>query len=290
MKVTIDEKSGFCNGVVIAISHVEEELKKSGHLYCLGQIVHNNVEVERLEKMGLETINYEQFKQLKDCKVLIRAHGEPPLTYQIAKQNNIELIDASCKVVLKLQERIRNEYNNTVEKAQIVIYGKKGHAEVNGLIGQTGGDAIVVSSDADLENIDYTKPAHLYSQTTMSIEGFQQLADKIRQRMQQAQGKETVALYIHDTICRQVSNRAPHLRQFSKDNDVIIFVSGRDSSNGKVLYEECRQVNANTHFVSDIADIQSNWFVNKQTVGICGATSTPMWLMEKVATFIAQIK
>jgi 4-hydroxy-3-methylbut-2-enyl diphosphate reductase len=290
MKVSIDEKSGFCNGVVNAISHVEEELKKNGHLYCLGQIVHNSVEVERLEKIGLVTINYEQFKQLKDCKVLIRAHGEPPLTYQIAKQNNIELIDASCKVVLKLQERIRKEYNNTTAKAQIVIYGKKGHAEVNGLIGQTGGDAIVVSSDADLDGVDYLKPVHLYSQTTMSIDGLHQLAEKIRQRMQQAQGKESVELFVHDTICRQVSNRAPHLRQFSKDNDVVIFVSGRDSSNGKVLYDECKHVNANTYFVSDITDIQHDWFKGKQSVGICGATSTPMWLMEKVATFIAQIK
>ena len=286
MKVTIDDNSGFCFGVVNAIRKAEIELNETGHLYCLGNIVHNNAEVARLTKLGLTTINQEQFRNLRNCKVLIRAHGEPPSTYQIAKENNIELIDASCLVVLKLQNRIKKNYNEIAQTGQVVIFGKEGHAEVNGLVGQTDGRAIVIKLMADIEEIDFTKPVHFFSQTTMDIDEFATIGIEIKLRMQKSFNSIEVPLSINDTICRQVANRAPHLREFAVQNDVILFVSGKESSNGKVLYEACKNVNNKTYFITGTPEINKTWFDEINSVGICGATSTPRWLMEEVANFI----
>jgi 4-hydroxy-3-methylbut-2-enyl diphosphate reductase len=284
MLIEIDEKSGFCFGVVKAIKQAEDELSQNEHLYCLGDIVHNNAEVERLKAKGLITINHEQFKNLKDCKVLIRAHGEPPETYQIAKQNNITLIDASCPVVLRLQSRIKQSYKHIApNKGQVVIFGKQGHAEVNGLVGQTDSEAIVIKTLADIDKIDFTKPVSLFSQTTMGIDDFASISEEIKLRMQKAQNTSDVPLYINDTICRQVANRAPQLKEFSRTHDLILFVSGKESSNGKVLYDVCKSINPNSYFVALPSEIESGWFVNVKSVGICGATSTPTWLMNEVA-------
>ena len=289
MTINIDEQSGFCFGVVNAICMTEEELENSHELYCLGDIVHNNAELERLKQKGLKIINYEQFRKLKNCKVLIRAHGEPPETYKTAKLNNIELIDASCSVVLKLQERIRKSYLELVDGGQILIFGKEGHAEVNGLVGQTEGKAIVINNMEDLSRIDFLKPVSLFSQTTMSIDEFNLVSTEIKKRMVLAMGKIDVPLSINDTICRQVSNRAPRLRQFAKQYDVIIFVSGKESSNGKYLFEVCKSVNPHTYFVTALSDINSGWFKGIESIGICGATSTPRWLMEKVTIYLKSI-
>jgi 4-hydroxy-3-methylbut-2-enyl diphosphate reductase len=289
MTINIDDKSGFCFGVVNTIGKAEEELANSGKLYCLGNIVHNNAEVERLQKKGLVTINYKEFGELKNCKVLIRAHGEPPETYETARKNNIELIDASCKVVLKLQSRIRENSLGSDDEEQIVIFGKDGHAEVNGLVGQTKGRAIVVKQISDLDKIDFSKPVTLFSQTTMDIDNFAVISDEIRSRMQNGFGIVEIPFTINDTICRQVANRAPHLRQFAADNDIIIFASGKDSSNGKVLYEVCKKINEKSYFVTGISDIDNSWFSNANSVGICGATSTPRWLMEEISKFIKSI-
>jgi 4-hydroxy-3-methylbut-2-enyl diphosphate reductase len=283
MKITIDDKSGFCFGVVNAIQKAEEELNESGFLYCLGDIVHNNAEVERLKLKGLEIINHEQFRNLKNCKVIIRAHGEPPETYKIAEENNIELIDASCKVVQKLQKRIFKSFNEISEKGQVVIFGKQGHAEVNGLVGQTANNAIVIKQLSDIEKLDFTKPIDLFSQTTMDIDDLGIIASEIKCRMESALGTKNIPLHINDTICRQVSNRAPHLKEFALKNDIIIFVSGKESSNGKVLYEVCKSVNPKTFFVTSAKDIQKQWLRGIQFAGICGATSTPRWLMEDIA-------
>lgn len=289
MIIDIDINSGFCFGVVNAICKAEEELEKHGQLFCLGDIVHNNAELERLKQKGLKIIDKEQFKNLRNTKVLIRAHGEPPDTYTTAKENNIELIDASCSVVLKLQQRIRKKYTEYSGNGQIVIFGKEGHAEVNGLVGQTEGNAIVINSNKDLNKIDFSKPISLFSQTTMSIEGFVAISNEIRRLMEEATGLTDVPLYVNDTICRQVSNRAPHLENFSKNYDVILFVSGKDSSNGKVLYEICKNSNEHTYFITGVKDIDSSWLKNAYSVGICGATSTPRWLMEEVAAFLKKV-
>ena len=286
MEITIDNNSGFCFGVVNAIKNAEAELKKTSQLYCLGDIIHNNAEVIRLAKLGLKTINHQQFINLKNCKVLIRAHGEPPSTYQIAKENNIELIDASCSVVLKLQSRIKKNYEEMTQTGQIVIFGKEGHAEVNGLVGQTNGRAIVVKHLADIEKIDFTKPVYLFSQTTMDIDEFAVIALEIKLRMQKSFKLNEVPLSINDTICRQVANRAPHLREFALQNDVILFVSGKESSNGKALYEVCKTINEKTYFVTESKEINKNWFNSYNSVGICGATSTPRWLMEEIADYV----
>jgi len=286
MRITIDKNSGFCFGVVYAIELAEQELDAGHALYCLGDIVHNDLEVERLEKKGLQIIDHDTFRSLSDVKVLIRAHGEPPETYRTAIQNNIELIDASCPVVLKLQNRVKGSFDRIGDsEAQIVIYGKPGHAEVNGLMGQTDGRAIVITTEADLDKIDFSKPIHLYSQTTKSTANFERLTQVITERAG-AMGNDCVES--NDTICRQVSNREPGLRKFSSEHDVIIFVSGRKSSNGKVLYEVCRSVNPRVHFISSSDELDSAWFEGVTSVGICGATSTPMWLMEDVAAAIGQ--
>ena len=289
MEVTIDVNSGFCFGVVFAIQMAEDELKNSGNLYCLGDIVHNNMEVERLEKKGLKIIDHEQFKTLRDTKVLIRAHGEPPETYRTAIENNIELIDASCPVVLKLQNRIRNGVENLGE-GQIVVYGKEGHAEVNGLVGQTNGKAIIVDTIEDLGKLDYYKPIQFFSQTTQPTEGFKLMRDEIQRRINESGNSNEIVLESNDTLCRQVSNREPQLREFAANHDIIVFVSGKKSSNGKVLFDVCHEVNAQSYFVSTWEEVDASWFDNDSKVGICGATSTPMWLMEDIAEKLRQLE
>jgi 4-hydroxy-3-methylbut-2-enyl diphosphate reductase len=278
LTVTIDEQSGFCFGVVYAIQMAEDFLENHDTLYCLGDIVHNDLEVNRLKAKGLKIISHEDLKNLKNTTVLIRAHGEPPSTYQIALENNIELIDASCPVVLKLQNRVRNAFDN---ETQIIIYGKPGHAEVNGLLGQTQNQAIVITSLEDLNNapIDYSKPIQFFSQTTKSTAKFYEIKNEIEKRIQNH-------FKANDTICRQVSNREPQLDQFARKFDVIIFIAGKKSSNGKVLYEVCRNANPKSYFISSVEEIQKEWFEGAHTVGICGATSTPMWQMEQAKQWI----
>ncbi len=286
MQVTIDQNSGFCFGVVYAIQMAEDELDDSQVLYCLGDIVHNDVEVKRLTDKGLKIINHEDLKNLHDCKVLIRAHGEPPQTYITAMENNIELLDASCPVVLKLQNRVKISYDHSLtQNSQVVIYGIPGHAEVNGLMGQTNQQAIIITTVDDLNKIDFSKPISLFSQTTKSTEKFYHIAHMIEVRAAE-EGNSDVR--INDTICRQVSNREPQLKKFSALHDVIIFVSGKKSSNGKVLYQVCKAVNPQSYFVSDENEVKDEWFENASTVGICGATSTPLWLMEKIRSSIEE--
>ena len=285
-KIEIDAKSGFCFGVVNAITKAEEELKKGGVLYCLGDIVHNNIEVERLEKLGLKTIDHEEFAKLKNVKVLLRAHGEPPSTYEIAKQNNIEIIDASCPVVLRLQKKIKSKYDDEQNNnTQIVIYGKIGHAEVNGLIGQTQSNAIVIEKKEDLDMLDFKRNICLFSQTTKPLDGFQEVIDIISSRMQ---GNAKFEYF--DTICRQVSNRIPNIKEFAAKHDVVLFVAGKKSSNGKVLFAECKKHNPNSYFITTPADIEDSMVLNAASVGICGATSTPKWQMEEVEEKVNRIK
>lgn len=280
MQVTIDQNSGFCFGVVYAIQMAEDELASSGSLYCLGDIVHNDIEVKRLGAQGLKIINHEDLRKLRNCRVLIRAHGEPPQTYITAMENNIELLDASCPVVLKLQNRVKLGYDKLTDKnGQMVIYGIPGHAEVNGLMGQTDQQAIIVTSEEDLEKIDYSRPIAFFSQTTKSTEKFYHFAELIKQRAASVNNTE---VSVNDTICRQVSNREPQLQKFAAQHDVILFVSGKKSSNGKVLYQVCKAVNPRSYFVSDENELDDSWFENATSVGICGATSTPLWLMEHV--------
>ena len=288
MIITIDDNSGFCFGVTTAIQTAERELQK-GPLFCLGDIVHNGQEVERLDKLGLETIDYDDLRTLHNVRVLLRAHGEPPSTYHIAKRNNIEIIDASCPVVLHLQKRIRDTYQAHYGKntgAQIVIFGKKGHAEVIGLEGQTNNTAIVIESIHDLDLLDFARPIYLFSQTTKSVEEFEQIVAEIKRR--RAKGEEAVFEY-HNTICRNVANRVKRLQDFARSNDVVIFVGGQKSSNAKVLYHNCLEVNSCTIFVSSASDLTPEILQlchNAERVGICGATSTPKWLMESVSEAI----
>lgn len=288
MQVMIDKNSGYCFGVEFAIKMAEDEMEVSDRLYCLGDIVHNDMEVKRLADKGLVIIDREQLQELSDCKVLIRAHGEPPETYRMAIENNIELIDASCPVVLKLQHRVKTAFDKMEkEEGQIVIYGKKGHAEVIGLTGQTMEKAIVVMEDKDLDKIDFTRPVTLFSQTTKSTKGFYELKAKIEERIKAAKGEFTeLDFNANDSICRQVSNREPQLEKFAKENDVIIFVSGKKSSNGKALYQVCKTNNDRSYFVENESEVDASWFKPSDKVGICGATSTPMWLMERVMKHI----
>lgn len=282
IKVEIDEGSGFCFGVVTAIHKAEEELAKGETLYCLGDIVHNSREVDRLKTMGLITINREEFKQLKNAKVLLRAHGEPPETYMIARENKIEIIDATCPVVLRLQKRIRQGYlADSDEEKQIVIYGKSGHAEVLGLVGQTDGKAIVIEKAEEAKNLDLNKSIRLFSQTTKSLDEFQEIVEYFKQHI----SPEATFEY-YDTICRQVANRMPKLREFAATHDLIFFVSGKKSSNGKMLFEECLKVNANSHLIDNEKEIDPSLLQNVKSIGVCGATSTPKWLMEKIYNHI----
>lgn len=290
MQINIDTNSGFCFGVVNAIETAENYLKEHDELYCLGDIVHNNMEVDRLGKMGLKTITHSDLSNMKDTTVLLRAHGEPPSTYKMAMKNNIKLVDASCPVVLRLQNRVFNGYNDMkMQDGQVVIYGKKGHAEVLGLAGQTKDEAIIIGSEDDLDKIDFTRPIELYSQTTKGKEGFSNIIKTIEKRIKQT-GKESNFI-INDTLCGAVSNRAPQLREFSKKHSVILFVSGTKSSNGKYLYTVCKENNPNSYFISTLEELNPEW-INEDvdSVGICGATSTPMWLMEEVAEAVKKIK
>ena len=283
MTIEIDNSSGFCFGVTTAINKAEEELKKHNELYCLGDIVHNAMEVQRLHQAGLQTINHQQLAKLKNTNILLRAHGEPPSTYQIAQQNNINIIDATCPVVLQLQKRIRQQYLDN-PNAQIVIFGKTGHAEVLGLVGQTQGKAIVVENINDVKKLNFTHDIYLYSQTTKSLEEFQQIIQYIQQHiLPPAQFKS------FDTICRQVANRISNIQNFARKHSLIIFVCGRKSSNGKVLFHQCRKVNPNAHLIEKPEEIQPQWLKNIQTIGICGATSTPKWLMQQCKEYIESL-
>lgn len=283
MIIEIDNGSGFCFGVTTAIHKAEEELGRTGHLFCLGDIVHNSNEVERLKQKGLVTITHEQLRQLHDVTVLLRAHGEPPDTYEIARRNNIEIIDATCPVVLQLQRRICKSYNEHRDEAlpQIVIYGKRGHAEVNGLVGQTDGTAIVIESLAEIDKIDFSRDIYLYSQTTKSLQGFKTIVEEIKHRM----GRD-VEFFSFDTICRSVANRIPQIRAFASRHELVLFVCGKKSSNGRNLFNECVDANANSHLISNENDIDPHWLNGISSVGICGATSTPRWLMGQVKEHI----
>ena len=287
IKIEIDEHSGFCFGVVNAIKKAEEELSKGGVLYCLGDIVHNGSEVKRLEEAGLVTIDHEQFAKLHDVKVLLRAHGEPPATYEMAKRNNITLIDATCPVVLMLQKRIKTEYDTEGDKSRIVIFGKKGHAEVNGLVGQTDNKAIVIESPSEVSKVGLDKDISLFSQTTKPLDEYNEVAESLREGLKQNGG---YSLKFNDTICRQVANRIPNIFNFAKVHDLIIFVSGKKSSNGKSLFAECHRANERSYFISSADELEAVWFADDvKSIGVCGATSTPKWLMEKVADRIKEI-
>jgi 4-hydroxy-3-methylbut-2-enyl diphosphate reductase len=278
MEINIDKDSGFCFGVVTAIRKAEEELANSGKLYCLGDIVHNGREVERLNRMGLITINREEFERLHDAKVLLRAHGEPPETYETARRNNIEIIDATCPVVLRLQKRIKQEFDSRENgDKQIVIYGQKGHAEVLGLVGQTHGEAIVIEHKDEVERLDFSRDISIYSQTTKSLDEYREIVEEIKERI-----APDAPFNNYDTICRQVANRMPNLRAFVAAHELIFFVSGKKSSNGKILFSECLKVNPNSHLIDSVEEIDYSLLQGIKSVGICGATSTPKWLMEQV--------
>ena len=291
MLVEIDKESGFCFGVQNAVEIAEHALCAGEKVFSLGSIVHNDKEVERLEALGLESINHEQFSNLKDCKVLIRAHGEPPLTYRTAERNNITIIEATCPIVKQLQLRIMRAWLKTRENnGQVVIFGKPGHAEVVGLMGQINNEGILVSVPSDLGKIDFTRPVSLFAQTTMGTSDYNTIADLIRKSMQENGVADTDSmLRVNRTICGQVSNREPHLKEFAKKHKTIIFVSGRESSNGRMLYSVCRSINPDTHFVSSSEEIEKSWFEGKSSVGICGATSTPKWLIEKIRDFVSNL-
>jgi len=278
LNVDIDINSGFCFGVVYAIEMAEDILEEEGKLYCLGDIVHNDEEVKRLEQKGLEIINHEQLSAISDSKVLIRAHGEPASTYQLALENNITLIDASCPVVLKLQNRIKNSYD---KEEKIYIYGKHGHAEVVALLGQTNNNAVVFQDLEELDLAELPREITLYSQTTKSTDKFYEINEVLREN--------GITVKTNDTICRQVSNRDKELRNFATAFDVIVFASGTKSSNGKVLYKVCKDQNTRTYFVSSIEDVKAEWFGMNERVGICGATSTPMWLMEDIKSHLQKL-
>lgn len=274
-QIEIDSGSGFCFGVTTAIRKAEEELAGGNALYCLGDIVHNGMECERLKQMGLVTINHDEMAKLHDVKVLLRAHGEPPETYALARQNNIEIIDATCPVVLQLQRRIKRKYDEAPD-AQIVIFGKPGHAEVLGLVGQTGGKARVIHHFDDVKSLDFGRDIYLYSQTTKSLDEFHRIIEYI-----QAHISPKAVFKSYDTICRQVANRMPNVSSFASRHDLVLFVCGRKSSNGRVLFNECRRVNPNSHLIEGPDEIKQEWLDGASTIGICGATSTPKWLMEK---------
>lgn len=285
-RIEIDSDSGFCFGVVTAIRKAEQELSQTGSLYCLGDIVHNSNEVDRLVAKGLRTITHETLRTLSGCKVLLRAHGEPPSTYETARRRGIEIIDATCPVVLQLQKRIKSAYDTTRHLPSpplILIYGKPGHAEVNGLVGQTDGTAMVIQGTDDLRHVDLSRDILLYSQTTKSLAGFQQVIHEIQRQ------KTTGHFQYFDTICRRVAGRLPRIRSFAASHRLILFVSGRKSSNGKALFEQCREVNPASHFISGPEDIDPAWLDSVSSIGICGATSTPRWLMEKVAAALRSI-
>lgn len=282
-KIEIDSGSGFCFGVTTAIRKAEEELANGNTLYCLGDIVHNGMECDRLKRMGLITINHDEMAELHGVKVLLRAHGEPPETYALARRNNIEIIDATCPVVLQLQRRIKRKFDEAPD-AQIVIFGKPGHAEVLGLVGQTGGKARVIHHFDDVKALDFTRDIYLYSQTTKSLDEFHRIIDYIQTHMSAG-----ATFKSFDTICRQVANRMPNVSSFASRHDLVLFVCGRKSSNGRVLFDECRRMNPNSHLIEGPDEIQREWLKGAATIGICGATSTPKWLMEECSRALEQI-
>ena len=285
IEITIDNESGFCFGVVNAIQSAERELAQTTELYCLGDLVHNNLEMERLKSLGLHTINHKDFALLTNETVLFRAHGEPPSTYQLAKQNRNKIIDATCPVVLQLQRRIHQYYLKIKDShTQLVIYGKKGHAEVNGLVGQTNGTAIVIENPDDLDKINFKKDIVLFSQTTKSLDGFGQIIAAINGRIESG-----VKFQYYDSICRQVANRLPHIRLFASSHDWIYFVAGEKSSNGKMLFEACKKANTRSVLITQSSDIDTPLPADIRTVGVCGATSTPKWLMKEVAERIKDV-
>lgn len=291
MVVDVDKQSGFCFGVRNAVEIAEKALLNGERVFSLGPIVHNDKEVDRLSSLGLVSIDHEQFKNLKGCKVLIRAHGEPPETYLTADSNNITIVEATCPIVKRLQSKIRETWVRTKKgEGQVVIFGKPGHAEVVGLLGQINNEGILVSGPDDFGKIDISKPVHLFSQTTMSVKEYSNLIEVLRARMKENGIIDPDSnLIINKTICGQVSNREPHLKAFAKKHDTIIFVSGRESSNGKMLYSVCKNVNSDTHFVSSLEELEKSWFTGKNSVGICGATSTPKWLIENIRDFISNL-
>ena len=283
MIIEIDDGSGFCFGVTTAIKKAEEELARGEKLYCLGDIVHNGMECDRLRDMGLITINHDEMRQLHNAKVLLRAHGEPPETYELARRNNIEIIDATCPVVLKLQKRIKEQYDENNDR-QIVIFGKKGHAEVLGLVGQTQSRAIVIESSDEVTKLDFSRDIYLYSQTTKSLDEFNSIIEYIQTHI-----SPSATFKSFDTICRSVANRMPNISKFAAKHNLILFVCGRKSSNGKVLYNECLRVNPNSHLIEDPKEIDPSWLEGIDSVGICGATSTPRWLMEQCSEAIQKM-
>jgi 4-hydroxy-3-methylbut-2-en-1-yl diphosphate reductase len=291
MEVEIDKKSGFCFGVQNAVEIAEKALLRGEKVFSLGPIVHNDKEVERLSSLGLVSINHEQFRKLKNCKVLIRAHGEPPDTYKTAEENNITIIEATCPIVKKLQSKIRETWLRIKkDQGQIVIFGKPGHAEVVGLLGQTNNEGILISSPADIDKIDVKRPVALFSQTTMGVNEYDNIKELIYNKMKEQRDLDPVHNFMaNNTVCGQVSNREPHLKFFAREHDTIIFVSGKESSNGRMLFSVCKGVNPDTHFVSSPEEIDKSWFAGKRSVGICGATSTPKWLIENIRDFIANI-
>lgn len=284
-RIEIDKDSGFCFGVTTAISKAEEQLEAGGTLYCLGDIVHNSDEVERLRGKGLATITHDDLSALPaGARVLLRAHGEPPSTYATARRRGIDIVDATCPVVLKLQQRVKAAYDrDPARRPQIVIYGKTGHAEVNGLVGQTDGQAIVVETVADLDRLDYTRDIALFSQTTKSLEGYRGIIEEIERRMQPQAHFEH-----YDTICRSVSGRVERLRRFAASHGIVLFVAGTKSSNGRILFDQCRAVNPDTHLIANASHLDPEWLRGATSVGICGATSTPLWLMEDVRDAVAR--
>lgn len=291
MVVEIDKQSGFCFGVQNAVEIAEKALLNGEKVFSLGPIVHNDKEVERLSTLGLASIDHDEFMKLKNCKVLIRAHGEPPETYITANKNNITIIEATCPIVKRLQSKIKDTWLKTKKgNGQVVIFGKPGHAEVVGLLGQIKNEGILVSNADDFKKIDVTRPVYLFSQTTMSVKEYINLTNILRSKMKENGISDTENnLIINNTICGQVSNREPHLKAFARKHDAIIFVSGRESSNGKMLYSVCKSINPDTHFVSSAQEIDNAWFEGKKSVGICGATSTPKWLIENIRDIISNI-
>ncbi|MBP5393022.1 MAG: 4-hydroxy-3-methylbut-2-enyl diphosphate reductase [Bacteroidaceae bacterium] len=285
MKIEIDQGSGFCFGVTRAIGKAEEELAKEELLYCLGDIVHNGKECNRLQQMGLVTINHDQMQDIHDAKVLLRAHGEPPSTYALAREHSINLIDATCPVVLHLQERIKKEYDADPDhRKQIVIFGKNGHAEVLGLVGQTEETAIIIESAEEVKKLDFSRDICLYSQTTMPLDEFRKIVDYVQQHI----SPEATFTY-YDTICRQVANRMPNIRNFALRHDTVLFVCGKKSSNGRVLFNECREANPRSYMIDTAGEIDVCWLQGCESIGICGATSTPKWLMEECKVRIEEL-
>lgn len=295
MNISVDEKSGCCPGVKKAIEEAEIQLSNLGELYSLGAIVHNDTELKRLAAIGLKVINNNDYKNLKDTTVLIRAHGEPPCTYNIAKENNLTLIDCTCPVVLKLQQKIKQTYiDNSSKGGQVLIFGKKGHAEVNGLIGQIGGNAVIIEGKEDIDEllstnkIDLLKPIYIFSQTTKDPFEFNVICEEVNSRVL-IKGGKTKDVHIYNTICGQVSNRHNHLKEFARTHSLIIFVGGKESSNGKILFELCKKKNTRSYFIEDISEIDTSWIKKDDNIGICGATSTPKWQLDKVFSYLCEI-